>query len=257
MRARRTLIASMAGLALAAATLPAAGAELPTADEVFARHRAAIGGDAIDKVKNAVSEFTFNLSSMGVSASGKIYQVFPNDFYLVIDLAAMGVPIHEEGVTKGIAWRNSPQTGLQKLEGMERRLALQRTRLDGFSGWKELWKKAETVAEEPVRGEPCYKVVLTPEDGPAVTGWFSKKSGLLLEMETPVPQMNTSMVTSLSDYRPIDGVMVPHHVEQAGMMSMVLDYTNVRFNVDDIPPGRFDLPAGLVTPAPAPAAPAP
>jgi hypothetical protein len=248
MTARRALAAWTAGLALAAA-LPSAGAELPTADEVFARHRAAIGGAAVDKVRNVAFEFNFSLPSMGVTTTGRAWQVFPDKAYMMIDLAAMGVPNHEEGLVDGVAWRNSPQTGLQKLEGLERRMVLQRARLDGFSGWKDLWKKAETVATEPVEGEPCYKVVLTPEEGTPVSGWFSTKSGLLLEMEVPVPQMSSVVSVKLGDYRAVDGVTLAHRIEQSGMMSIAIEYTRIRFNVDDIPPGRFDLPAGLAAPA--------
>jgi hypothetical protein len=249
MTARRALAAWTTGLALAAA-LPAAAADLPTADEVFARHRAAIGGEAIDKVKNAAFEFNFSLPSMGVTTTGKAYQVFPGKAYMMIDLASMGVPNHEEGLVDGIVWRNSPQTGLQKLEGLERRMALQRARLDAFTGWKELWQKAETVASEPVEGEPCYKVILTPEEGTPVSSWFSTKTGLLLEMEVPAPQMNTVVSIKLKDYRAVDGVTLAHRIEQEGMMSMAIEYTRIRFNIDDIPPGRFDLPAELAAPAP-------
>lgn len=250
MTARRALAAWTAGLALAAA-LPAAGAGLPTADEVFARHRAAIGGDAIDKVRNAAFEFNFTMASMGLATTGKAYQEFPDKAYMMIDLASVGATNHEEGVTGGVVWRNSPQTGLGTLEGLEKRMALQRTRLDAFSAWKELWQKAETVAEEPVAEEPCYKVVLTAEEGTAVSGWFSAKSGMLVKMEIPVPQMGATVTVKPSDYRPVDGVMMAHRVEQEGMMPITIEYTRIRFNVDDIPPGRFDLPAGLPVPAPA------
>jgi hypothetical protein len=249
MTARQTLVASTLGIALLAA-FPAAAAELPTADEVFARHRAAIGGDAIDKVRNAAYEFSFTMPSMGLSTTGKAYQVFPGKAYMVIELASVGVTNHEEGVLDGVVWQNSPQTGLRTLDGLEKRMALQRTRLDAFSSWKELWRKAETVAEEPVDGEPCYKVVLTPEEGSPVSGWFSAKTGLLQRMEVPVPQAGGTVTVKTSDFRPIEGVLIPHRIEQGGMMPITIEYTRIRFNVDDIPPGRFDLPAGLSAPVP-------
>ena len=249
MTARRTLVAWTAGVALAAA-FPAAGAELPTADEVFARHHAAIGGDAIDKVRNAAYEFSFTMPSMGLVTTGKAYHVFPGKAYMMIDLASVGATNHEEGVLDGVAWQNSPQTGLRTLDGLEKRMALQRTRLDAFRGWKELWQKAETVAEEPVAGEPCYKVVLTPAEGSPVSGWFSAKTGLLQRMEVPVPQMGATVTVKTSDFRPVDGIMMPHRIDQEGMMPITIEYTRIRFNVDDIPPGRFDLPAGLSAPAP-------
>lgn len=247
MTARRALAAWIAVSGLAAVS--AGAAELPTADEVFARHRAAIGGDAVDKVTNAAFEFGFSIPSMGLTTTGKAYQVFPGKGYMVIDLASVGATNHEEGVSDGVVWRNSPQTGLQTLDGLERRMALQRTRLDAFSGWKELWQKAETVAEEPVAGEPCYKVVLTSAEGASVSGWFSTKTGLLQRMEVPVPQMGATVTVTPRDYRPVDGVMMPHRVDQEGMMPITIEYTRIRFNVDDIPPGRFDLPPGLAAPA--------
>jgi hypothetical protein len=247
MNARKTPAAWIAGLALLA--VPAFAADLPTADEVFARHRAAIGGDAIDKVKNAAYEFSFTMPSMGVATTGKAYQVFPGKSYMMIDLASVGVSNHEEGTSDGVVWQNSPQTGLRTLEGLEKRMALQRTRLDAFSAWKELWQKAETTAEEPVDGEACYKVVLTPAEGERVSGWFSKKSGLLLRMEVPVPQVGASVVVKTSGFRSVDGVMMAHRIDQEGPMPITIEYTRIRFNVDDIPAGRFDLPAGLSAPA--------
>jgi hypothetical protein len=252
MTPRRTLAFSFGALALAA-TLPAAAAELPSADQVFARHRAALGGDAIDKVKNAAYEFSFSMPAMGVATTGKAYQVFPGKAYMMIDLTAMGVSNHEDGVLDGVAWQNSPQTGLRTLDGMEKRMALQRTRLDAFTSWKELWQKAETVAEETVGGEPCHKVVLTPADGPPVAGWFGTKTGMLLKMEVPVPQMGSTVTIKPSDFRPVDGLMMAHRIDQEGPMPITIEYTKIRFNVDDVPAGRFDLPAGLAAPA-APAA---
>ena len=168
---------------------------------------------------------------------------------MMIDLSAMGVSNHEDGVRDGVAWQNSPQTGLRTLDGMEKRMALQRTRLDAFTSWKELWQKAETVAEETVGGEPCHKVVLTPADGSPVAGWFGTKTGMLLKMEVPVPQTGSTVTIKPSDFRPVDGVMMAHRVDQEGPMPMTIEYTKIRFNVDDIPAGRFDLPAGLAAPA--------
>ncbi len=48
-----------AGLCMALA-LPATAGELPTADAVFAKYRAAIGGDAVEKVRNAALDFNFS-----------------------------------------------------------------------------------------------------------------------------------------------------------------------------------------------------
>jgi hypothetical protein len=135
------------------------------------------------------------------------------------------------------------------LDGMEKRMALQRSRLDAFSSWKDFWDKAETVAEEEVAGTPCYKVVLTAADGPPVSGCFAKTTGLLIQMAVPAPQMGATVLVKTSDFRPVDGVMMAHRIDQEGPMSLTIEYTRIRFIVDDIPPGRFDPPAGIAAPA--------
>jgi hypothetical protein len=137
MTARRTLVAWTAGVALAAA-FPADGADLPTADEVFARHHAAIGGDAIDKVRNAAFEFSFTMPSMGLVTTGKAYQVFPGKAYMMIDLASVGATNHEEGVLDGVAWQNSPQTGLRTLDG-----------------WRSEWRYRERGSTPSAVGRSC------------------------------------------------------------------------------------------------------
>ncbi len=243
---RRTTLWA-AGLCMALA-LPATAGELPSAEAVFAKHRAAIGGDAVDKVRNAALDFNFSLPGMGITTTGKAYMEVPGKAYMMIDLTTVGAPNHEDGVSGGVAWQNSPQTGLRVLDGMERRMALQRSRLDPFSSWKDFWDKAETVAEEEVAGTPCYKVVLTAADGPPVSGCFAKTTGLLLQMAVPVPQGATVLVKT-SDFRPVDGVMMAHRIDQEGPMPLTIEYTRIRFNVDDIPPGRFAPPAGIAVPA--------
>lgn len=237
-----------AGLFVALA-LPATAGDLPTAEAVFAKHRAAIGGDAVGKVRNAAYEFNFSLPGMGLATTGKAYMEVPGRAYMMIDLATVGASNHEEGLSDGVAWQNSPQSGLRTLEGMERKMALQRARLDPFSSWKDFWEEAETVAEETVGGTPCYKVALTTAEGPRVSAFFATDTGLLLQMAVPVPQAGATVLVKMSDFRPVDGVMVAHRIDQEGPMPLAIEYTRVRFNVDDIPPGRFDLPAGIEAPA--------
>ena len=60
---------SLAGLLLACGlclflAAPAVAEDLPTAEEVFAKYTAAIGGDALENVKNVASKFTFSAPEM-------------------------------------------------------------------------------------------------------------------------------------------------------------------------------------------------
>jgi hypothetical protein len=242
-RSRAGLLLGL-GLCLASA-VPAPGGDLPPAEEVFARHTAAIGGDALEKVENVAAEYTFSMLTMGVETTGKTWIEAPDKSYTQISLAAMGAADWEDGVNGDIAWQNNPQMGLRRLDGIEKTMALQKTRLDPFAQWQDLWETAETVGEETIGEAVCYKVALTSPDGDTVTAYFDKETGLLLQQEIPVPQMGATVVAKLSDFREIDGVTLPHFIEQEGPMPVLIEYTSLRINADDIPEGTFDVPEGI------------
>lgn len=245
MKIRHSALLVSGGLCLTLAT-PIISAELPTAEELFARHREAIGGDALDEVKNVVSEFTFSMPAMGLVTEGKSFAVPPDKSYSMISLASMGASDFESGVNGDVVWQNNPQLGLRLLDGNERRMSRRAAWVDPFEGWKTLWEKAETVAEESLGDSAAYKVVLTPAEGDPLTVWFDKETGLLLQekMAGP-PEMPTPIVTTFGDYRAVDGVKTAHRVEQRGAVGWVLEVTSLRVNVDDLPEDVFEVPARI------------
>ena len=241
---------SLSGLLLACGlclvlAAPATAGDLPSPEELFAKHAAAIGGDAVEEVKNMAAEFTFSMPAMGVSTNGESYMERPDKTYSMISLVSMGGSDFESGVNGDIAWQNNPQMGLRLLEGNEKRMALRGAWLDPFAGWSDLWDKAETVGEETVGEAACYKIVLTPADGEPLTAWFDKETGLHVQEELAVPQMGSSVITTFSDYRDISGMKLAHRIEQEGMMAFTIEYTTVRYKVDDLPEDIFELPQGI------------
>jgi len=232
------------GLALTFA-VPARGGDLPPAEEIFAKHTAAVGGDALEKIKNVAAEYTFSMPTMGVETTGKTWIEAPDKSYTRISLAAMGGADWEDGVNGDIAWQNNPQMGFRLLDGIEKTMALQKTRVDAFANWKDFWKAAETVGEETIGEAACYKVALTSPGGETVTAYFDEETGLLLQQEVPVPQMGATVVAKLSDFREVDGVTIPHFIEQEGPMPIIIEYTSLRINVDDIPEGTFEVPQAI------------
>ena len=233
-----------ASLSLALAT-PALAGDLPPVEEVFARHTQAVGGDALGRVKNVAAEYTFSMPAMGLETTGKTYMEAPDKSYTLISLAAMGGADWEDGVNGDVAWQNNPQMGFRVLDGIEKTMALQKTRLDAFANWRDIWETAETVGEETIGEAVCYKVALTSPSGEDVAAYFDKETGLLLQQEIPLPQMGATVVVKLSDHREVDGVTVPHFIEQEGPMAALIEYTSLRINVDDIPEGTFEVPQGI------------
>lgn len=87
--------------------------------------------------------------------------------------------------------------------------------------------------------------MLTPADGTPLTAWIDKETSLLVQEEMQIPEMGASIITKYSDYREIDGTKMAHRIELEGPMAYVIEYTGVRFNVDDIPENSFALPQGI------------
>jgi hypothetical protein len=179
---------------------------------------------------------------MGLETNGEAYLERPDKTFSMISLAAMGSADFESGVNGDIVWQNNPQMGLRLLKGEERRGALMASRLDPFSAWKQLWEKAEMAGEETVGEASCYKVVLTPAEGEALSVWFDTGTGLVVQQEIAVPATGGTVLTQFSDYRDVHGIKAAHRIEQQGLMHWVMEVTEVRYNVDDIPEGVFDLP---------------
>ena len=57
--------------------------------------------------------------------------------------------------------------------------------------------------------------------------------------------MGASITTTFSDYREVSGVTTAHRIEQGGPMPFTIEYTDVRYNVDDIPADAFEVPQGI------------
>lgn len=236
-------------LSMSASSAPAVAGDLPPAEEVLAKYSEAIGGEAVGKVTNMAAEFEFEMPMQGVYASGVEYWEKSGNHYLRIDLASSGVPDYESGVLDGLAWESHPMNGTRKLAGFEAEMRRRQAARDAFATWKDDYEGAETVAEELVREKPCYKVVLTPAEGPAVNAYFEKDTGLLLRREIEGPT-GSRIIANLSDYEETQGILSARTLDMRGPQSYTLKYTSVAYDVDEIPEDTFEVPASL-TAAPA------
>jgi hypothetical protein len=95
--------------------------------------------------------------------------------------------------------------------------------------------------------KPAHKVVLTPRDGKPQSFYFDQVSKLLVKVELTVenPVGTIPVETFLEDYRPIDGIALPHKARIVAMgQERFLTTESIEHNVD-LPPDRFDLPAEI------------
>lgn len=229
-----------------AATQPASKAELPTGEAVLTKYVEASGGQAaFDKIRNRVAHGTLDLGAAGVTMSISIYAAKPDRAYTLAESDATGRI--ESGVVDGIAWENSAFRGAIVKDGAEKADAQRDATLDRLAYWKDNTKKVECVGIADVDGKPAYKVAVWPKLGGAMTLYFDKESGLLVQSETMmVAAGQTIELTSKpSDYRPVDGIKMPFLVKQYVMgQERTIKFDKIENNVE-MPADRFALPAAI------------
>jgi len=96
----------------------------------------------------------------------------------------------------------------------------------------------------PIDGHVCYRVVLTPKDGQPETRYYDKKSFLLVRtnmiMKNEMGEIPAE--STVSDYRTVDGVLVPFLVKQKVLgQEFTITLQSVKTNVE-IPKDRFAVP---------------
>ena len=86
------------------------------------------------------------------------------------------------------------------------------TVFNGALSWRERYEAVELAGIRSIAGRQCYEVVLTPGEGHPVTWFLDVETLLLVKFGARVG--GTLIETLPSDYREIDGVLVPHEVRR-------------------------------------------
>lgn len=103
--------------------------------------------------------------------------------------------------------------------------------------WKSLYKTVEIKRRVKVGDEDVYVVVKTPEQGNPVTDYVSTKTFLVLKrdllMATNSGEMTLPSTETFSDFRTVDGVVLPFKMVQSNvsMGDVVVRVKDVKFNV--------------------------
>jgi hypothetical protein len=158
-----------------------------------------------------------------------------------------GIGTFLTGVKDGVAWDQSDLMGPRTKSGLERAEALREARFNATAAWRELYPKVETVGEEAVNGEECYKVSMTPEEGPAEIIYLSQKTGLGLKIAAMAStQMGDVDVEILfSEYKDFGGILTPSKfTEKTAGQEIVITIQSLDINTE-IPASQFDFPPGV------------
>jgi len=224
-------------------TLARAADDLPKAETILDKYVEATGGKAAyQKHRTEISKGTLELGAMGIKGAVTSYRAEPDKSLMEIDLAGLGKS--REGSDGKVFWSLSSMMGPHLKEGPEKAQAMLSAKFNAELNWRDIFKDAKTVGTDTVDGKDCYKVELTPAEGPAMTQCYDKQSGLMVKMTlTAQSPMGEQTVDSYAtDYRKEGDVLMPHKIKQSvAGQEIMMNIDSVTFNAD-IPADKFALP---------------
>ena len=211
---------------------PPAEAPLPSADEVLSKSIEALGGRAaIDAVKSSYTESKTEIKAQGLNLVTKIWAK-GDDFYVEADMPGVGLSqLWKKGDD---LWSKDPINGLRKLEGKEAAQARWASDPLLAANWNEYFEKAETVGRTKDGDKELIEVKLSSASGDELGLLFDAKTSLpagqAFKQQTPMGAL--AVRVNLSDYRDVQGVMVPFRsVTDMQLMSAVQTTEKYEVNV--------------------------
>jgi len=233
----------LAGL-VSAPCIAAAEEKLPKAEEILDKFVEATGGKAAyEKVNNEMWTGTFDFVGKGIKGTATSYRAEPNRSITTIDLPGVGTIV--EGTDGDTAWTNSSLQGPRLKQGDEKAIAIREATFRGPLYWRKLYKSAELAGVETVDDQPCYKLIVTPNEGKPQTEYYDKKTNLMVKLvlSVPSPMGEIPAETTLGEYKEENGLLSPRKLHQKALgQEFLITIDSVKYNID-LPKDRFDLPA--------------
>lgn len=223
---------------------PSATPTLPTADEVFSKYIAAIGGQAnIDKIKSRTAKGTVAQPNGG-AISFELSQVAPDKFHI---LATTQQGTFERAFNGTVGWEKSAngvrQLSPDEVAQLQASLGLLRNvRL------KEQFTGARVRTGEKIGDRATFMVIGTTRDNRQERLFFDADTGLLLRR---ISYMTTLLglipeQIDFEDYREVDGVKFPFSVRvsavDVGNPVSTRTFLEVKLNAP-MDEAKFNMPA--------------
>lgn len=240
--------------ALAAMTLipiPTAGAQ--SIDDLVARNLQARGGEAKLRAVQSM-RVTSTMSMQGMQLAMTMTQKRPNLMRQEVVIQDKTVVVAFDGQT---AWTINPMLGAttpQVLPGPQGEMAREGADFDGpLMDYKAKGTTLELIkadgpdgTEKLADGTRVYKVKVTRKEGPPRFLYLDAETGIERKMSSEMEQAGQkhTIDIELSDYRPEDGLMVPHTIRNVmdGQPMMEMTVQKVEFNVP-VEDAYFKMPA--------------
>lgn len=225
-----------AAFALAALFIAgSASAQTPSADELVAKNLAARGGEAKLKSLNSM-KLTGSVSAQGMDIPLTVLTKRPNKMKQEMTMQGQKVVQAFDGEN---VWGVNPMMGSttpRVIEGPTADALKTRSIFDGpLVGYKDRGDTLEVVGPADVEGVKTWKLKLTRKDGQFMHIFLDAETGLDKQWTATMDQngMTMEIETLITDYQPIDGVMVARSMRSmmGGQQVAAVKFATVEFNV--------------------------
>jgi S1-C subfamily serine protease/outer membrane lipoprotein-sorting protein len=225
----------------------------PTIDELLAQNLASRGGS--ERLKAISSRRVSGRVAVVASGSGGGSQLNVMPMQVLAkrpDLMLQEMRTQDRRIVTAFdglqAWAINPSVSKAPfpLQGAQADVVRDQAQFDGPLAYaKQRGDKMEVLGKEAINGAPAWKLVITHGDK-ITTVYLDEKTALERKVSVSVNQGGTHLLveTIISDYQPVDGIMVPRKVQTlvGGQTQATVTIDRVEYNValDDV---QFRMPA--------------
>ncbi|MEP6832736.1 MAG: hypothetical protein ABJB74_05045 [Gemmatimonas sp.] len=215
---------------------------VPSADDVIARHVAAIGGkDAVLRVKSIKNSGKLDMPSAGISATMESASA-PNRSFMRMTIPGIGDI--KSGYDGTVAWEVNPMRGPRIKTDKEKVSAQEDADFYGTMLFpKERYLSTENVGAVDFGGEKTWQVKTVLKSGKVINEFFSVATGLRVgSSSTQESQAGTmNVVTIESEYKQFGAIKLSTRNEMTtGAQKVVVTLTQVV--LDEVSAETFALP---------------
>jgi len=216
---------------------------LPSADDLFNKHLAAIGGPAaIDKLKSRVVRGTI-VQANGNSLQFELYQVAPDKFYQIVTTPQGSF---ERGFNGTVGWEKVAR-GVRELTGAQLVDLRAANNLFALIKLKEQLTRTRVAGKDKIGDREVYVVNATGIDGKRQRLFFDAETGLLLRRTVYMPTMIGVIPEQVDfeDYRDVEGVKFPFSARtssiEVGNPVSTRKFTEIKLNAT-VDESKFNMP---------------
>lgn len=225
----------------------AAGASAQTTDELIGKHIEARGG--YDRMKALETlKMTGTVSVQGMELPFTLYQMRPDRIRIESTMQGETFTQASDGETAWVVMPMMGTTNPQAMPADQARAFREQSDFDGLLvDYRDEGRTVELVGQDTLDGMPVYQLQVTSTDGDTTQVYLDGEEFLerrqtrLLE----TPQGKAEVVSVLSDYRPVAGVLMPHRITTRvnGMTYQEVRVETVQEN-PELDEALFRMPAG-------------